>query len=40
MALGVAFMFMYRIDSKRHAEILAVLEERRAAQANEGPATG
>ena len=40
MALGVAFMFMYRIDSKRHAEILAVLEERRAAQANEGPAAG
>jgi Na+/melibiose symporter-like transporter len=32
MALGVACMFMYRIDSKRHAEILAVLEERRAAQ--------
>ena len=40
MALGVAFMFMYRIDSKRHAEILAVLEERRAAQADEGPAAG
>ncbi len=38
MALGVAVMFMYRIDSKRHAEILAVLEERRAAQAEEGPA--
>ena len=36
MALGVAFMLMYKIDSKRHAEILAVLEERRAAQAAEG----
>jgi len=32
MALGVACMLMYRIDSKRHAEILAVLEERRAAK--------
>jgi Na+/melibiose symporter-like transporter len=36
MALGMAFMLMYKIDSKRHAEILAVLEERRAAQAEEG----
>ena len=35
MALGVAFMFLYRIDSESHAEILAVLEERRAAQAAE-----
>jgi Na+/melibiose symporter-like transporter len=32
MALGVAVMWIYRIDSKRHAEILAVLEERRAAK--------
>jgi len=32
MALGVAFMLMYRINAKRHAEILAVLEERRAAK--------
>jgi len=32
MALGAACMFMYRIDSKRHAEILAVLVERRAAK--------
>ena len=35
MALGVAAMLLYRLDSKRHAEILAVLEERRAAQAAE-----
>ena len=35
MALGVACMLMYRIDSKRHAEILAVLEERRAAKGAE-----
>jgi Na+/melibiose symporter-like transporter len=32
MALGVAVMMLYRIDSKSHAEILAVLEERRAAK--------
>jgi Na+/melibiose symporter-like transporter len=32
MALGVAFMWMYRIDKKRHTEILAVLEERRSAK--------
>jgi len=35
MALGVACMLMYRIDSKRHAQILAVLEERRAAKEGE-----
>jgi Na+/melibiose symporter-like transporter len=35
MALGVLVMLLYRLDSKRHAEILAVLEERRAAQAAE-----
>jgi GPH family glycoside/pentoside/hexuronide:cation symporter len=32
MALGVAVMMLYKIDSKSHAEILAVLEERRAAK--------
>jgi Na+/melibiose symporter-like transporter len=30
-AIGVAFMLLYRLNSKRHAEILAVLDERRAA---------
>jgi Na+/melibiose symporter-like transporter len=35
MALGVLAMLLYRLDSKRHAEILAVLEERRAAKAAE-----
>lgn len=34
--IGISFMAMYRIDKKRHAEILAELEKRRTAAAETG----
>ena len=34
--IGISFMLMYRIDKKRHAEILSELEARREAAANTG----
>jgi len=35
MALGVAFMLMYKLDAGRHEQILTVLEERRAVKEDE-----